>query len=179
MKTRILSLLLVLVCLFFGKNAFAQFYDSHNFYLYIEVGKTVESSSTITYVHFNRDGRLYCGSINKENARRDYNEGILDEYAINRNHSFKYCSETSTVRYEVYKEARTETRPYTGAWYPGCPVMETYSLGGYWFRAFSMDRSEMIIWQTTRESNEAKNRKYYKRISPSDLKIKEVEYDFL
>ena len=36
--------------------ASAQFYDSHNFYLYIEVGKTLDNSSSVYYVHFNGDG---------------------------------------------------------------------------------------------------------------------------
>ena len=39
--------------------------------------------------------------------------------------------------------------------------------------------SDTEIWYTTNDSNEAKNKKYYKAIDPSDLIPKEVDYDFL
>ena len=159
--------------------ALAQFYDSHKYYLYIEVGKTVESSTRIVYIHFDSNGNLYDEFMDKSKARKYYKDNILGEYAINLPHDVEYCSNTSTSRYEVYKEARTETRPYSGAFYPGCPMWESVHLGGYWFSAFSLNRDEMIKWQTTRESNEAKSKTYYKRIKPEDLMPKEVEYDFL
>lgn len=179
MKLKLISIIALLISLFFYNDAVAQFYDSRNFYLYIEVGQTLESSSKINYIHFDSSGNLYSGSIEKNTAIKLNQEDILDEYAINKSHSYKYCSNTSTSRYEVYKEARTETRPYTGQWYPGCPMWESVSLGGYWFRAFSLDRSEMITWHTTRNSEEAKSRKHYKRIDPSELVKKVVVYDFL
>lgn len=179
MKTKILSLLVALWCMWSENVASAQFYDSYNYYLYIEVGKTIESTSNIYYVHFNSDGNLCCTAISKSAARKYYKDNILDEYAVNLSHNIKYCSTTSTSRYEVYKKERTEDRPYSGSWYPGCPFYETVRLGGYWFRAFSLNRDEMIYWYTTRDSNEAKGKKYYKRIKPEDLIPKDVDYDFL
>lgn len=158
---------------------YAQFYDSRNYYLYTEVGKTVESTTKFIYVHFNAEGNMHYGAIDKNSARNYYKDNILNEYAINSPHDYKYCSIHSTPRYEVYKTERTETRPYFGPLYSGAPFWEEVSIGGYWYRAFSLDRNELIIWYTTRESNEAKNKKHYKRINPEDLMPKEIEYDFL
>ena len=161
--------------------ASAQFYDSYNFYLYIEVGKTLDNSSSVYYVHFNGDGDLYCSSVSKSELRRLYNNGIIDEYAINKKHSLEYSSATSTSRYEVYKGRR-----YTQRTMNGIPLYDPYGSGaplmdhtGYNYRAFSQDRSEMIMWNTSLQSNEAKNKKYYKRVDPDDLVPKEVKYDFL
>ena len=161
--------------------ATAQFYDSYNFYLYIEVGKTLDNSSSVYYVHFNRDGDLYCSSVSKSELRKLYNNGIIDEYAINKKHSLEYSSATSTSRYEVYKGKR-----YTQRTWNGCPLFDPYGSGaplmdhtGYNYRAFSQDRSEMIMWNTSLQSNEARNKKYYKRVDPDDLVPKEVKYDFL
>lgn len=173
---------LVLTVSLFCNCAFGQFYDSRNYYLYIEVGKTVSSSSKITYVHFNSDGDLFIGSMPKSKALELYNQGILDEYATNKSHDMKYCSSVSTYKYEVYREPRTEIRQnYNQQWYPGyVPSFgELVKIGGYWYRAFSHDRSELIYWHTTKDSEEAMKKTYYKRIMPSDLKPKKVDYDFL
>lgn len=171
-----------LILSFICNCAFGQFYDSGNYYLYIEVGKTVQNSSNITYVHFNSNGDLYCGSLPKSKALELYNEGILDEYAINKGHGQKYCSSVSTAKYVVYREPRTEWRQnYNQQWYPGYTPSwgSNVPIGGYAYRAFSKDRSELIFWQTTKDSEEAIKKVYNKRIMPSDLKPKKVEYDFL
>lgn len=174
-------LLLVPLLLVFCKVSFAQFYDSHNYYLYIEVGKSLENSSSIYYVHFDRDGDLYCASVSKKVLRNLYDDNTIDEYAINKKHSLVYSSATSTSRYEVYKGKR-----YTQQNINGLPVFDPYGSGaplmkhsGYNYRAFSNDRSELIMWRTGLQSNEPINKKYYKRIDPEDLVPEEVEYDFL
>ena len=164
--------------------ASAQFYDSYNFYLYIEVGKTLDNlniSSSVYYVHFDGDGDLYCSSVSKGELRKLYNNGIIDEYAINKEHSLEYSSATSTSRYEVYKGKRYTQRTWNGSFLydpygSGTPLMDHT---GYNYRAFSQDRSEMIMWYTGLNSNEAKNKKHYKRVDPNDLVPKEVKYDFL
>lgn len=182
MRPMVFKVGLILIVLLNCNHAFGQFYDNNNYYLYIEVGQTVESSSKISYVHFNSNGNLYNGSLNKSEAQNKYSNGILDEYAINKSHSFKYCSSVSTDKYEVYREPRTEYRQnFNQQWYPGYVPSwgENVKIGGYWYRAFSKDRNEMIIWHTTRSSEEAQSKKYYKRIKPSDLKPKKVNYDFL
>ena len=184
MKNKIFKLAIMLLCIANCYEAFAQFYDSHNCYLYIEMGKTIESSSAIDYYHFDSYGDLYSGSLNKDKIRKLIKEGILEEYAINSSHDFEYCSSTSTYKYEVYKCERTERRQEydTTPWYPGKPVSWGYTtvkVGGYWYRAFSLDRSTLITWYTTKDSNEPINKKHYKRIDPDDLTPKEVDYDFL
>lgn len=157
----------------------AQFYNKT--LLFIEVGKTIESSESVIYVHFDNDGEMHSERMSKSTARSKYNDDVLDEYAVNIRHEAKYCPNTSTNKYEVYKEGRYETKyvpfgPFNmtpgGSW-------EKYSIGGYWFNAFSSDFGEMITWFTTRESNEPKSKTYYKRINPKDLVPKEVDYDFL
>lgn len=157
-------------------SAFSQRYSGT--YFYIKVGQSLESVSKIVIVHFNRDGNCYLNSLYRDDVINKYKQGILEEYPVNENHTLKYDSEVSTYKYDVYSEKRKESTY-------GMPTLEnpwglyTQYIGGYWYRAFSSDMSEMIYWYTTKTSNEAHDKTYYKRINPSDLIPAKVEYDFL
>ena len=60
----------------------------------------------------------------------------------------------------------------------GQPV--TYH-SGYKYFAFSSDRTEMIIWTTSKNDNTPRNKKYYKLVKVEDIvpKEKSANYDFL
>ena len=83
-------------------TSYAQFSDYYNYYLYIPLGETAQSSSTIYYAHFDSDEMLYCSTISKSTLKAKYNGGVIDEYAYNKSHSGKYDSNVSTYKYEVY-----------------------------------------------------------------------------
>lgn len=157
-------------------SAFSQRYSGT--YFFIEVGQSIEAVSDLKVVHFNRDGNCYIGGISRDGVIKKYEQGILDEYPVNEDHDYKYDSEVSTYKYDVYSERRYE---YTyGMPTPGNAwgLYKQY-IGGSQYRAFSSDMSEMISWYTTKTSNEAHDKTYYKRINPHDLIPAKVEYDFL
>lgn len=175
MKKIILALLFICG---FTTTSNAQFYDE--ILLFIEVGKTIEDSSSIIYLHFDDDGNMYEYSMNKSTARDKYKKGVLEEYGINQKHNIKRDSSVSTGKYYgVYSQPRY----VSGGWGVTGYVMgypqygNTTARNGNKYYAVSYD--EMVIWNTTNDSNEAKNKKYYKAIDPSDLIPKEVDYDFL
>lgn len=173
---------IILALLLFSPLAcFAQFSDSYNYYLYIPRGETAEScGSDIYYVHFNSDEKLYCSTITKSTLKTKYNGGVIDEYAVNKSHTYSYDSNTSTYKYEVYRTKKTRARtspPYCdiyGNWLPGIP-------DGYSYKAFSSDRSEMITWYTNENDDTPRSKKYYKLVKIEDLvpAPNPANYDFL
>ena len=172
-----LLFIIIFVCSF-TTAANAQFYNE--ILLFIEVGKTVEDTSSIIYMHFDDDGNMYKSSMNKSTARDKYKKGVLEEYGINQKHNIKRDRSVSTGKYDgVYSKPRY----VSGGWgvtgyFMGYPQYgETTVRSGNEYYAVSDD--EMVTWSTTNDSNEAKNKKYYKAIDPSDLVPKEVDYDFL
>lgn len=160
-----------------SSGASAQFYDAT--LLFIEVGKTIENSSSIIYVHFDDDGNMYKESLSKSTARSKYKDGTLEEYGVNKRHDIKRDRSISSSKYYVYSCARHVNTGYGIIAYNfGMPVWgNTTRRDGNNY--FGISRSEMVIWNTTSESNEAKNKKFYKAILASDLVPKEVNYDFL
>ena len=168
---------LLLIC-GISTTANAQFYDE--ILLFIEVGQTVEDTSSIIYMHFDDDGNMYESSMYKSTARVKYKEGVLEEYGVNQTHDIKRDRSISTGKYDgVYSAPRY----VSGGWgvigyFMGFPQYgDTTVRSGNKYYAVSDD--EMVTWNTTNDSNEAKNKTYYKAIDPSDLVPKEVDYDFL
>lgn len=165
---------------------FAQFSDYYNYYLYIPRGETAESSnSNIYYAHFDNDDRLYCSTVSKSTLKSKYNGGVIDEYAVNKSHNYKYDSNTSTYKYEVYvtKTYSQQTLPGTNltAYDPygsGQPLMYH---SGYRYFAFSLDRTEMITWSTDKNDDTPRSKKYYKLVTIEDLvpPSNSSNYDFL
>ncbi|MBR2301375.1 MAG: hypothetical protein IKA41_05415, partial [Bacteroidaceae bacterium] len=160
---------LLLLFLFSPLFCFAQFSDDYNYYIYIPRGESAGScSSGIHYVHFDSDEKLYCSTISKSTLKTKYNDGVIDEYAINKSHNYKYDSYTSTYKYEVYV-AKTYTQRTFGPgnflmydpYGSGAPVMDH---SGYRYYAFSYDRTEMITWTTGKNDDTPKGKKYYKLI---------------
>ncbi|MBQ3244422.1 MAG: hypothetical protein IJB01_07440 [Bacteroidaceae bacterium] len=172
MKNKIFKLAIMLFCITNCNEAFAQFYDSHNCYLYIEMGKTIESSSYINYYHFDEDGNMFAQELTKDKVRKLISDDILEEYAVNHWHRYEYCNSTSTHKYEVYKFEKT--REVQEGW-----GVTLYGTGEFLYCAFSLDRSSLITWYTAKDSNSPINKKHYKRIVPENLTPKEADYDFL
>lgn len=169
---------LLLIC-GISTTANAQFYDE--ILLFIEVGKTIEDSSTIIYLHFDDDGNMYKYSMSKSTARDKYKKGVLEEYGINQKHNIQ---RDYSIREGKYNGVYSKPRYVSGGWgvtgydFMGYPQYgNTTVRSGKEYYAISYDK--MVIWNTTNDSNEAKNKKYYKAIVPSDLVPKEVDYDFL
>ena len=178
---------LILMFLFFLPTfGFAQFSDSYNYYLYIPRGETAEScNSNIYYAHFDDDERLYCSTVSKSTLKSKYNNDVIDEYAINKSHDYKYDSNTSTYKYEVYvkKTYSQQTLPGTNL-----PAYDPYGSGqpltyhsGYRYFAFSSDRTEMIMWTTGKNDDTPRGKKYYKLVKIDDLvpPSNPANYDFL
>lgn len=178
-KKNIMKRIILLTALFMGFNLIssAQFYNQT--LLFIEVGQTIESSSSIVYVHFNDDGKMYKTTMSKSTARTKYKDGVLEEYGVNVKHSIKRDYTINSSKYSVYSEPRIISNGWgiTHYWYGIPQYGETSSRSGSHY--YGVSRTEMVTWYTTSESNEAKNKKYYKAISASDLIPKEVQYDFL
>lgn len=164
-------LLLAVIC-GISNIASAQYYNDT--FLFIEVGKTIENSSSIIYIHFDDDGNMYKNSMSKSTARSKYKDGILEEYGVNKKHDITRDYSISSSKYNVFSKTRMVADKYE---WLGWGYGWSYKRNGTEY--YGISRSEMVTWNTTNESNEAKNKKYYKAISPSDLIPKEVEYDFL
>ena len=171
--------IILFTALFMGFNLIssAQFYNQT--LLFIEVGQTIESSYSIVYVHFDDEGKMFETNMDKSTARDKYKDGVLEEYGVNLNHRIERDHTINSSKYYVYSEPRTVSSGWgmTGIMYGIPQYGETYTRSGSWYYAVS--RNEMVTWNTTSESNEAKNKKHYKAISASDLIPKEVQYDFL
>lgn len=171
--------LLLLLLLLFPVCCLAQFYDSHNYYLYIPLGETAESSGIVYYAHFNRSSGLYCEQITKATLKSKFEGDVLDEYAINKQHSYIYDSKTSTYKYEVYRAPKTKMRtmpPFVDMFGNVLTVPD-----GYFYVAFSLDRKEMIKWNTTENSDAPRNKKHYKLVDINELTpaTSSEPYDFL
>ena len=159
---------LLLIC-GFSTTTNAQFYDE--ILLFIEVGKTIDDSSRIIYLHFDDDGNMYESSMSKSTVRDKYKQGVLEEYGVNQKHNITRDRSINSSRYSGIYSCKRKVPVYGGIY-------------GYGFyedgkRYFGISNDEMVMWNTTNNSNEAQNKKYYKAIDPSDLVPKEVEYDFL
>lgn len=173
---QILSIFVLLFGVVTSVNA--QFYNE--MLLFIEVGKTIEDSSSIIYVHFDDDGNMYKNSMNKSTARDKYKKGVLEEFGVNQKHNIERDWDVSSSKYSgVY----STNRYVSGGWgvtgylmgYPQYGYTSVKNGKNY----FGISWDEMVTWNTTNDSNEAQNKKYYKAIDPSDLVPKDVEYDFL
>lgn len=178
--------IILILLYFFPLFTFAQFSDYYNYYLYIPRGETAEScNSSIYYAHFDEDEKLYCSTINKSTLKSKYNGGVIDEYAINKNHNCKYDPDISTYKYEVYY---TKTYTQRTLWGSNLPMFDPYGSGapimdhsGYRYYAFSNDRTEMIIWTTSKNDDTPRGKKYYKLVTIKDLvpPSNPTNYDFL
>lgn len=176
--------LLLLILLFTPLLCFAQFSDYYNYYLYIPLGEVAEScNSNIYYAHFDSDEKLYCATISKSTLKSKNDGGVLDEWAVNKTHDYKYDYNTSTNKYEVYVKKK-----YVQQTMNGVPLWDPYGSGqplmyhsGYSYVAFSLDRSEMITWTTGTKDDTPKNKKYYKLVDADDLipAPDPKRYDFL
>ncbi len=181
MKKIILTLLL-----FIPLFIFAQFSDYYNYYLYIPLGETAEScNNNIYYVHFDNEEKLYCSTISKSTLKTKHNDGVIDEYAINKTHDGKYDSNKSTYKYEVYVK---KTYTQRTIWGTNLPMYDPYGSGqpvmdhsGYRYFAFSSDRTEMITWTTSKNDDTPQSKKYYKLVDIKDLvpPSNSANYDFL
>ena len=166
--------------------SFAQFSDYYNYYIYIPRGEVAETcNSSIYYVHFDSDERLYCATVSKSTLKAKYNGGVIDEYAVNKSHDCKYDYNTSTYKYEVYckKTYSQQTLPGTNL-----PAYDPYGSGqpltyhsGYRYYAFSLDRTEMITWTTGKNDDTPRSKKYFKLVKIDDLipPSNSSNYDFL
>lgn len=170
---------------FFPLFGNAQFNDYYNYYIYIARGETPQScTSGIYYAHFDEDEKLYCSTVLESTLKSKYNDDVIEEYAINKNHNYRYDSNMSTYKYEVYVEKNYTQHTLWGtnlpAFDPYTGMPSTYH-SGYRYCAFSMDRSEMIIWTTTKDDNTPREKKYYKRVKIEDLvpPSDPSKYDFL
>ena len=88
--------ILLLVC-GFTTTANAQF--RNKILLFIEVGKTIEDSSNIIYLHFDNDGNMYKTSMSKSTARDKQKKRVLEEYGVNQKHTIKRDYSVSTGKY--------------------------------------------------------------------------------
>lgn len=179
MKKIILTLLL-----FSPLLSFAQFSDSYNYYLYIPRGESAKSYNSIHYAHFDEDEKLFCSTVNKSTLKTKYNDGIIDEYAINKSHNASYDYNMSTSKYEVYVAKHYTQRTFGNGFLmydpygSGAPVMDHT---GYRYYAFTYDRTEMITWTTGKNDDTPKNKKYFKLVNVDDLfpAPDPSNYDFL
>ena len=168
---------MLLICSF-AISANAQFYNE--MLLFIEVGKTIENSSSIVYIHFDENGHMYHTNMNKNEARNKYKKGILKEHGVNQKHYYTRDYSISTTKYRgVYSKDRyVNTGWGIIGYYGNIPQWgNTSAKSGKNY--YGISRDQMVFWYTTNESNEAKSKKFYKAIKPEDLIPKEVEHDFL
>lgn len=181
-------LLICLSMIAFNSLCIAQFNDPSKYYVYIPVGESIDGGRDagvyMQSARFNTDGDLITNNnvyLGLAEVKESVSKGKLDELIrFKSKYTYKYCINTSTNKYKVYKLKRSvqEYVPF-GPFSPVPSHYETRYIGGYWFAAFSYDLNELITWYTTDSSNEPLDKTYYKRLNPDDLKPKEVDYDFL
>ena len=151
---------------------------------YLAAGEELSASTTIkiVYVEGNRltsdwmEASRISGYLSKDanyivkHMRKRMSE--MDDLV------YSFDDGLSNSSYRVYKEPEYS---YISGYFPqpggGWQSSTRDKLIGYWSTAISMDKSVLIHWTQSLNSNEIKNKKYFNRISESKLKID--PYDFL
>lgn len=178
-----LFLILVSLCSI-AISANAQHYNE--ILLFIEVGKTIDEASSIIYLHFDSDGNMYHTSMSKSTAQDKYANGTLEEYGVNQSHKIERDYSVDSSNYKVYSRDRyTQSFGVVGYnYYYGTTLTTpqygyTSDLCGKDYYAIEYGSYGYIEWYVPKNSSEIRNKKYYKRIQPSELKRKAPDYEFL
>lgn len=174
MKKLILSL--VSLCSF-AISANAQHYNE--ILLFIEVGETIDEASSIIYLHFDSDGNMYHTSMSKSTAQDKYANGTLEEYGVNQSHKIKRDYSVDSSKYMVYSKKSYVTN-YADFWgfdFFGRPMHGSTTYVNYY--GIEYGDSGLVRWNIKEKSSDILDKKYYKRIQPSELKRKAPDYEFL
>ena len=158
----------------FAVSAKAQHYNE--ILLFIEVGKTIDDVSDILYFHFDSDGKGYCTTMSKSTARDKYAKGILEEYGVNKQHNIKRDYSIDSSKYKVYCHKSSET-DYTSLLCYDMWGQPMYGSKKYmYYYGIEYGDASLVKWNTSGDSDNVLNKKYYKRIYPSDLERKTPDF---
>lgn len=169
-----LFLIMLTVC-GFVTSANAQYYNET--LLFIEVGKTIDNAQDVIYLHFDSDGNMYAKSLYKNTAQDYYAKGILNEYGVNESHKAKRDYSIDTSKYYVYKEEDRYYYSYVN--WATLQEIHASQLRGHYYYAIEYGSGGLVKWYVADKSSDVRQKKYYKRIQPSDLARKAPDLDFL
>lgn len=161
--------LFVLACMTFGLfiTASAQIY-SNEIYFY----QGVDNPNRFRVIRFENRKILLLSSNVKQNIASSlayYDNDAVWDY-VRRNSDYEYDYNTSTSKYEVYKEHCNGLADAYGN-FTESAFME--------YRAVSKDLSSYIEWRERDRDGEIYKKQYFIRISKEDLLPKAVNRDFL
>ena len=160
----------------------AELFDG-SVHFYIKGGEALTASTKVRIVYFERyNEKLYCAEVAKsiitENLQKNSN---CYEDPNKRWSTFwdgKYQPSISTSKRDVHGKRSYTQRPYTGSWYPGCPLYENIPDNYYIYRGFAKDKSSFIWWKEDLDGN-ILDKVYYIEVKKEDLMPKTVNRDFL
>ncbi len=159
----------------------AQIYGSSEYY-YVPAGVNLTDNTQIYVVYFNghrlvstEKSRSFV--VNKLSESSSYWLREMKRILENPSNGSKYNSSLSTSAREVYENewygSQTSSYdPYSGSWTWNQPVL------GKYFKAFSKDKSSMIMWRERKNSSTVQNKTYYKLVSKDEL-TPASNHDFL
>lgn len=158
----------------FAVSAKAQHYNE--ILLFIEVGKTIDDAGSILYLHFDSDGNGVCETMSKSTAQDKYAKGVLEEYGVNKKHNIKRDYSIDSSKYKVYchKSSEIDYTSLLGYDMWGQPIYGTRKYTHYY--GIEYGSSGLVKWGTRGNSDKVLNKKYYKRIWPSDLERKTPDF---
>lgn len=183
--------LVMLVCMTLGlvNVAKAQIYSSEDCFY------SKEGSSSVQYVVKFEGNRVWLKSVSHSTVRsnlaksEDFYEKEVWTDGKNNVKMYEYDSYRSTSAREVYKAENKKAIyrggapffcQFCGLYGPGCGS-HGYEIIGYFYVAFSKDKSSFIKWYEKKDNydGQIKNREDFTRVPKEDLLPKAVNDDFL
>lgn len=155
MKTRILKLVIVLVCALCGTNVFAQLFSTNKVLVYVKAGQEPsQASDVIVIAYYEYDDKIQNMSSSARKVRETiashpsyfespYNIPSTSNTLSSSYRPPKWCeynSSASTSKYRVYSGVHPAGSNAWGSW---------KSSTTHW--AFSKDAKQMIVWFDGRE----------------------------
>ena len=139
--------------------------------IFIEVGKSIEGEGYVDVYDIDDNGYLYVRRLEKSKIYKLYsNNNLYTEYKKVK-HPIKLDKSVSSSSKYVW--SRSKYGDYD-VMTPNGPVKPRI---GTEFFAISHDNTELIRCWCPLNSNEVREKKYYKAVAPSELN-KEITYDF-
>ena len=160
----------------------AQLYGSDVYY-YIPTGQSITNSTSVYVIYF--DGRRCFAHeerrstiVNKLNEDSRYYINYAKRTLENPDNGINYNASMSTSSRVVYQSewygsASFNYDPFSGSGNWNQPVL------GYYYKAFSKDKSSMIGWRERKNSGSVESKTYYKQVDVKDLLPKAANHDFL
>ena len=179
---KLLLLLALTFNVLFVTHSKAELFDG-SVHFYIKAGQSLTANTEITILYFDKNNsKIRVANVKKyevsQNLQKDkefYNN--RDKHNWN-SYGGKYQPDLSTYSTDVYGQRSYTQRPYTGQWYPGCPMYENIPDNYFMYRGFAKDKSKFVWWREDLDGN-ILDKTHFIEVSIDDLLPKNINRDFL